>query len=98
MPLGNIMNTTSQSGILSGTIGYIEALIGGIFGIYLLLVILRWYESRVLVNILKDIRHDIRKLSEDLGHPLEERETFARKLSNSGIRKKLKKKLTKSKK
>ena len=44
----------------------LQWLLGGIFGLYLILVFLRWKESVELKNILKEIRDDIRELSDDI--------------------------------
>jgi hypothetical protein len=43
----------------------LQWLMGGIFGLYLVLVFLRWRESVELKKILKEIRDDIRELSDD---------------------------------
>ena len=88
------INATSSliGGVLSGTLGYVEALVGGLFGLYLILVILRWYESRRLVGILKDIRHDIREMGAKKGMTIEERATLIRKLKKRKKEKKKKKK------
>jgi hypothetical protein len=44
----------------------LQWLMGGIFGLYLILVFLRWRESVELKKILKEIRDDIRELSDDI--------------------------------
>jgi hypothetical protein len=44
----------------------LQWLMGGIFGLYLVLVFLRWRESVELKKILKEIRDDIRELSDDI--------------------------------
>ncbi len=44
----------------------LQWLVGGIFGLYLILIFLRWRESRMVSNILKEIRDDIKVLSEDI--------------------------------
>ena len=77
-------------GALSGTLGYLEALVGGLFGLYLILVILRWYESRRLVSILKDIRHDLREMGSQKGMAIEERATLIRKIKKKRREKKKK--------
>ena len=75
-------------GVLGGFLSYVEALIGGIFGLYLILVVLRWYESRRLVNILKDIKHDIKFMAEHMGVEIKERETLVRKIKKKKSKKK----------
>ena len=44
-------------------IGVIQVLVGGIFGLYLFLVILRWIEYKKLVKLLKNIDDGIKKLN-----------------------------------
>ena len=79
MPIN--VTATVLGGVVSGTIRSLEALIGGIFGLYLILVFLRWYESIRLAHILKDIRHDIREMSTThMGAELKERKTLIRKI------------------
>ena len=46
-----------------------QGVIGGLFGLYLILVILKWRESKQLIGIMKDIRHDIGKINERLNPP-----------------------------
>ena len=79
--------TMALSGVLRGTIGYLEALLGGIFGLYVILVIMRLYESKRLVTILKDIRHDIREMCKEKGMKIKERPTIIRKIKNKNINK-----------
>ena len=47
----------------------LQGLIGGLFGIYLLLVILRWKEYKQLVKIMKEIRHELKMLNEKISFP-----------------------------
>jgi len=60
------------------------------FGLYLILVLLRWYESRRLVSILKDIRHDLRDVFEKKGVSVDERRTLFRKIKRKRVSKKKK--------
>ncbi len=48
--------------ILGKIFGAVSIAIGGIFGLYLILIFLRWKESRDLKRILLDIRKDIKDL------------------------------------
>ncbi|MBW2996675.1 hypothetical protein KY332_05250 [Candidatus Woesearchaeota archaeon] len=41
----------------------LQGLIGGLFGLYLILVILRWKEYRKLTQVMKDIRHELREMN-----------------------------------
>ncbi|MBW3015882.1 hypothetical protein KY330_05660 [Candidatus Woesearchaeota archaeon] len=47
-------------GVFVETVKY---MVGGIFGLYLILIYLRWKEARNVARLLKDIRHDIRALN-----------------------------------
>lgn len=62
-----IENTT---GILSNTYSSVsatlKALAGGIIFVYVLIIILKWYETRRLLMIMKDIRHDIRAIGKKI--------------------------------
>ena len=40
----------------------VKLMMGGVFGIYLILLFLRWKEYRELSGILREIRDDIRHL------------------------------------
>ncbi|MBN2367764.1 hypothetical protein JXC34_02000 [Candidatus Woesearchaeota archaeon] len=51
---------------LHALIQSLQWLVGGMFGLYLILVFLRWRESRMVSSILKEIRDDIRELSRDI--------------------------------
>ncbi|MBI4151423.1 hypothetical protein HY496_00505 [Candidatus Woesearchaeota archaeon] len=55
-------------------------IIGGFFGLYLLLVILRVYYERKKVNLLKDIRYDLDHLNKHFGvsHSVHRKGFFAR--------------------
>lgn len=57
-------------GIIEGIrslLGYLEFFLGGLFGLYLVLVILRWRESARLVKILKQINANIELMADHLG-------------------------------
>lgn len=47
-------------------VNLIQVLVGGLFGLYLILVILRWKESRELKKIMKDLRDEIKGLNDNL--------------------------------
>ena len=49
--------------VLVSTIQY---LVGGLFGLYLILIYLRWKEARDMKMVLKEIRDEVKKMSEDL--------------------------------
>ena len=50
--------------VITEAVGIMQILLGGLFGLYLLLVILKWWESRKLVKIMKDIRADVREMKD----------------------------------
>jgi hypothetical protein len=47
---------------LSKILGTVSIAIGGIFGLYLVLIFLRWKEARDLKRVLCDIRSDIKDM------------------------------------
>ena len=44
----------------------LQWLVGGIFGLYLILIFLRWRESRMVAKILKEIRDDLKQLADEI--------------------------------
>lgn len=44
----------------------LQWLVGGIFGLYLVLIFLRWRESRMVAKILKEIRDDLKNLASEI--------------------------------
>ncbi len=44
----------------------LQWLAGGLFGLYLILIFIRWHEARMVGRVLKEIRDDIRILSDDI--------------------------------
>jgi len=54
---------------LSPVLGIISALVGGLFGLYLIYVIFRFYYERKRTQILKDIRFDLDYLNQHYGLP-----------------------------
>ena len=47
----------------------LQGLIGGLFGVYIILVVLRWKEYKQQVKLLKDIRHEVKMLNEKINFP-----------------------------
>jgi len=45
----------------------VKALVGGIFGLYVILVILRWKEARELKKLLIDVKGELVKINKKLG-------------------------------
>tara|TARA_Y100000034_G_scaffold20758_2_gene23819 strand:- start:6486 stop:6767 length:282 start_codon:yes stop_codon:yes gene_type:complete len=60
-------------GPLNQFIGIIQYLVGGIFGLYLILVILRWYESRRLASMMRDVKDQLVALNTHFGVKVKER-------------------------
>ena len=52
-----MINTISQ---LTNTL---KVLLGGVFGVYVILLIVTWWERRKLVSLMKDIKNEIHKLN-----------------------------------
>ena len=44
----------------------LQWMVGGIFGLYVILIFLRWKESIAVKKILKEIRDDIKELTIDI--------------------------------
>ena len=40
-------------------IGAVSYIVGGIFGVYLLLLLVRWWQNRIMIRLLKDIKYDL---------------------------------------
>lgn len=65
-----INHTLSSSGLeviagpVSSLVGAVQLLVGGLFGLYLILVILKWKESRDLKRVMNNLSKEIRGLKE----------------------------------
>ena len=44
-------------------VNFVQILVGGIFGLYLILVILRWHEARTLKKLMQDVRDELVELN-----------------------------------
>ena len=62
IPLINSMVSTVQH-----MVNFVQVLVGGLFGLYIILVILKWKESRDLKKIMKQLHRDIVQLNTGLG-------------------------------
>ncbi len=49
--------------VIRQTIGTVSWLVGGIFGLYLILLIVRWWQNRILIKVMKDIRFNLDQLN-----------------------------------
>ena len=47
-------------------INSLQWLVGGVFGLYIILIFLRWRESRIVAKILTEIRDDLKKLADEI--------------------------------
>ncbi len=45
---------------IQGFVNIVQVLVGGIFGLYLILVILRWREAQQLKRLMKEVRDEVR--------------------------------------
>ena len=59
--LTNVFGATVQT-----IVNKINLFVGGIFGIYLIMVFLRWWEYRALTTLLNEIKYEIVKLNAGL--------------------------------
>lgn len=50
-------------------VGAVSYLIGGIFGIYLILLLVRWWQNRILIRLLKDIKFNLEQQNKKLKIP-----------------------------
>ncbi|MAG39277.1 hypothetical protein CMO90_04290 [Candidatus Woesearchaeota archaeon] len=48
---------------ISDAVSILKTLVGGMFGIYLLLVFLRWKEAKDLKKLLLDVKQEIKRLN-----------------------------------
>ena len=56
-------------GPIAKVMAIFQGLIGGLFGVYIVLVILRWKEYKQQVKLLKSIRHEVKMLNEKINFP-----------------------------
>ena len=54
------------AGVISGIVGMLKPLVGGIFGLYVILVILRLLEYKRMVRLLTQIKEEIAELNKNL--------------------------------
>lgn len=52
--------------LISGFINYVNIAIGGVFGLYVLLIFMRWREARALRRGMEDIKNEIRAIRGDV--------------------------------
>jgi len=69
-------------GTMQGILGLLQFLMGGIFGLYLLLVILKWRESRALKKVMTEVRDELVLIKQQL----KKNETIQRR-NNKSIKK-----------
>ncbi len=60
----------SLIGSLSPYLRRLSILVGGVFGLYLILILVRVYYERKKVRILQDIRYDLDRMNESRGLPV----------------------------
>ncbi len=54
-------------GPITQLVDIVQYIVGGIFGLYLILVILRWHESRRLANLMRDVKAELKALNKHFG-------------------------------
>ena len=52
---------------INSVVHWVSGLVGGVFGLYLILLYLRWREYRALTAILREIRSDLRRIGRKSG-------------------------------
>lgn len=71
-PMDANMTTTGIGAIdslvilVQNVLGFVSLAIGGIFGLYVILIYLRWKEARALRKGMDDIRNEIRSIRKDV--------------------------------
>ena len=50
-------------------ISSISYIIGGIFGVYLILLLVRWWQNRIMIRLLKDIKYNLDQQNRKLKLP-----------------------------
>lgn len=50
-------------------VGAVSYVIGGIFGVYLILLLVRWWQNRILIRLLKDIKFNLEEQNKKLKIP-----------------------------
>lgn len=53
-------------GSVRSLIGWLNIVLGGIFGLYLIIVYINWKKSRELVRLLKDVKSEIKLLNNNI--------------------------------
>lgn len=65
-----MVDPTSIAGMFGSTVqnlvSQIYYLVGGLFGIYVILIALRWWEYRMMKGLLKDIKSELRHLNQNM--------------------------------
>lgn len=51
---------------IQGFVNIVQVLVGGIFGLYLILVILRWREARQLKKVMKEVKDELKLLNRSI--------------------------------
>ena len=47
-------------------VGFVKVIFGGIFGLYIVLVILRWHEIRMLRHVTSEIREEVKIIKQSV--------------------------------
>ncbi len=70
-PNSTMVVVADNLGPISGFMKTLSALVGGVFGVYLILLYLRWREYHVLKSVLIGVRRDLRVIAASKGVELE---------------------------
>ena len=68
-------------GLVRSLMGYVEFFLGGLFGLYVILVVLRWKESRKLVLLMTGVNENLKNLNKKIGADIFEHRKVFKELS-----------------
>jgi len=51
---------------VSYLVGFLNIILGGIFGVYLIMAYINWKKSRDIVKLLREIKTEIRQMNQNL--------------------------------
>jgi len=68
----DVANTVALPGFLEtvrSVIGVTSYVLGGIFGVYLILILVRWWQNRIVIRLLKDVKYNLEQQNRKLKIP-----------------------------
>jgi len=52
--------------LVRNTIGAVSWILGGLFGLYIILLVIKWRQNKKIIHLLRDIRHNLLQLNKKL--------------------------------